>query len=116
MSAAGALKDALSPVWRRVKAVWESLSSKCRWAYGRRLAREATVKPNKAVLSCNFGRGYLCNPKYIAEALERLYPGEFDLVLLVKESDNGLPGYLRQVKYRSREAQEGARDGEVLGL
>lgn len=105
MSAAGALKDALRPVWRRVKAVRESLSSKCKWAYGRRLAREATVKPNKVVLSCNFGRGYLCNPKYVAEALERLYPGKFDLVLLVKERDNGLPGYLRQVKYGSRKAQ-----------
>lgn len=105
MSAAGVLKDALRPAWRAAKASWESLSSKCKWAYGRRLARRAAVESNKVVLSCNFGRGFLCNPKYIAEALERLYPGEFDIVLLVRERDDGLPGYLRQVKYGSREAQ-----------
>ena len=105
MSAAGVLKDVLRPAWCAAKAAGESLASKCKSAYGRRLAHRAAVEPNKVVLSCNFGRGYLCNPKYIAEALERLYPGEFDLVLLVREYDDGLPGYLRQVKYGSREAQ-----------
>lgn len=105
MSVAGVLKDALRPAWRKTKAVRRGASDRLKWAYGRRLAENAPIEPRKVVLSCNFGRGYLCNPKYIAEALERLYPGEFDLVLLVNEHDNGLPSYLRQVRYGSREAQ-----------
>lgn len=99
------LTDTLRPIWRKVKAIRSHISSKCKWAYGTRIARDAPIEPFKVVLSCNFGRGYLCNPKYIAEALERMYPGEFDIVLLVRELDESLPSYLRQVKYGSLEAQ-----------
>ncbi len=101
-----ALKNALRPAWRRFKALRQSASDKRKWAYGRKLAESTAIDPRKVVLSCNFGRGYLCNPKYIAEALERLYPGEFDIVLLLKEHDGSLPGYLRQVRYGSRAAQK----------
>lgn len=106
MGVAGMLKDALRPAWRKVNAVRHTTSNRIKWAYGRRLAKSTSIDSCKVVLSCNFGRGYLCNPKYIAEALERLYPGEFDLVLLVKKRDNSLPSYLRQVRYGSRKAQK----------
>lgn len=105
MSVGNVLKDVLRPAWRKFKVVCQDISSKSRWAYGRRLARNAVIEPRKVVLSCNFGRGFLCNPKYIAEALERLYPGEFDIVLLVCKHDGRLPGYLRQVRYGSLKAQ-----------
>ena len=105
MGVAGMLKDALRPAWRKVNAVRCTASNRIKWAYGRRLAKSTPIDSCKVVLSCNFGRGFLCNPKYIAEALERLYPGEFDIVLLAKERDNGLPPYLRQVRYGSLAAQ-----------
>ncbi len=89
-----------------ISGLCKGIADKRKWAYGRKLAESTAVDPRKVVLSCNFGRGYLCNPKYIAEALERLYPGEFDIVLLLKEHDGSLPGYLRQVRYGSRAAQK----------
>lgn len=58
------------------------------------------IKNNKIVLCSNFGTGYLCNPKYIAEALNRLYPGQYQLVLLIKNKTS-LPSYIKQVKYGS---------------
>ncbi len=72
-------------------------------ARGTLLSRACTTDYHKVVFTCNAGRGYLCNPKYIAEALQRLYPGEFDLVLLVNEFDSSLPSYLRQVKHKSND-------------
>ena len=105
MGAVGVLKEVLRPAWHAAKAACGAISNSCKWAYGRKLAAKSGIEPRKVVLSCNFGRGYLCNPKYIAEALERLYPGEFDLVLLVRKRDESLPAYLRQVRYGSRAAQ-----------
>ncbi len=101
MSAKINLKNALRPAWHAVKEARLAVKR----AYGARLSHSSETDCRKVVLSCNFGRGYLCNPKYIAEALNRLYPGEFDLVLLVRERDSSLPDYLRQVRYGSRDAQ-----------
>lgn len=98
-------KRLLRPMLRMAKDAWTVNSDKRKWAYGNKLASRSVLEPQKVVLSCNFGRGYLCNPKYIADALERLYPGVFDLVLLVTKHDDSLPNYLRQVRYGSRQAQ-----------
>jgi CDP-glycerol glycerophosphotransferase len=95
------IKDVLKPVYHSILDTAERAKD----TYGKRLSRRSMVDYRKVVLSCNFGSGYLCNPKYIAEALERLYPGEFDIVLLVQEEDPSLPSHLRQVRYGSREAQ-----------
>ncbi|MBR3225055.1 MAG: CDP-glycerol glycerophosphotransferase family protein [Atopobiaceae bacterium] len=76
-----------------------------RRANGIRLSRSSKVDLHKVVLSCNLGRGYLCNPKYIAEALNRIYPGEFDIVLLVNKPIDDLPSYIRQVRRGSSKAQ-----------
>lgn len=56
-------------------------------------------------MSCNFGQAYTCNPKYIAEAVNRMYPGYFDIVLLMQKKSQDVPSYIRQVRYRSIAAQ-----------
>ncbi len=75
------------------------------YAVGKLIGGQASTQQNKIVLICNYGRGYLCNPKYIAEAINRLYPGKYDLVLLVNDLDPEIPPYIRQVKRKSLQAQ-----------
>ena len=97
-----------SPVINLLKRAWhatKAVDAKAKWAYGAKASARANTDYRKVVLICNYGRGYLCNPKYIAEALNRLYPGEFDLVLLTNSDVADLPGYIRQVRYGSHEAQ-----------
>lgn len=74
--------------------------------YGAKASGVGKTDYRKVVLMSNMGRGYLCNPKYIGEALNRLYPGEFDLVLLTNDMRPDVPDYVRQVAYGSHEAQE----------
>lgn len=64
------------------------------------ISASSKTQLNKIVFICNYGSGYLCNPKYIAEALNRLYPGELDLVLLVNDVINDMPAHIRQAPYR----------------
>lgn len=100
--------DRNSSVARALKPAWnwaKDLKNGPKRAYGVRASRSAKTDYHKVVLSSNMGLGYLCNPKYVAEALERLYPGAYDLVLLVGERHPEVPGYVRQVRYGSREAQ-----------
>lgn len=92
---------ALKPAWNWLK----DLRNSPRRLYGAHVSRHAATDYRKVVLSSNMGRGYLCNPKYIAEALNRLYPGEFDLVLLVNNRQGDVPEYVRQVVYGTPQAQ-----------
>lgn len=58
------------------------------------------INPQKVVFICNFGNGYGCNPKYIAnELLAR--ESNLDLVWLVNEHDNSMPPQIRQVQFNS---------------
>lgn len=91
----------LKPAWHFYKK--NRLAAK--WAFGQKMAEASRTDYRKVVLISNYGRGFLCNAKYIAKALERLYPGEYDIVLLVNEVDSIIPSYVRQVKYDSRDAQ-----------
>lgn len=99
------IKNTIRPIWHKLIIVLKGAVSHCKWAYGGWIAANAVVDPRKVVVSCNFGRGYLCNPKYISEAVERLFPGEFDIVVLVRKFDECLPSHLRQVRYGSLKAQ-----------
>ncbi len=61
------------------------------------------VKKNK-VLFINFnGKGYGCNPKYIAEEIIKQNLG-YDLVWLVEDIHTPLPKEIRAVKYKSLKA------------
>ena len=53
------------------------------------------------VVFCNYnGKGYGCNPKYIAEALIRRHP-DWDYVWLVENDNMNFPKEIRTVKYNS---------------
>lgn len=67
---------------------------------GKLISTLFSTRLNKVVICCYYRIGYSCNPKYIAEALERLYPGEFKIVLLVNKPDKSVPTFVKQVKYR----------------
>ena len=95
-------KRVIKPIWFGFK----SLPELPKWIDGHRLSHVAQIDYRKVVIICNMGRGYLCNPKYIAEALNRLYPGKFDIVLLVNEFQDDVPAYIRQVAYDTHEARQ----------
>lgn len=100
--------DRHSPIMKLMVPAWNVLRDSkniTKHFYGAHASKLATTDYHKVVLMSNLGLGYLCNPKYIAEALNRLYPGEFDLVLLVNKLQNEVPYYIRQVRYDSHEAQ-----------
>ena len=80
-----------------LKLAWRKLC----WLSGTVLVRLAGTNYKKVVLNNFNGHGYSCNPKYIAEALERLYPGQFKLVLLANDDDEELPEYVTRVSPRS---------------
>lgn len=96
------VKNAAKPAWFALK----DLPNMPKRLDGILLSRWGEVNYRKVILICNMGRGYLCNPKYISEALNRLYPGKFDLVLLVNELQDDVPAYVRQVVYGSHQARQ----------
>jgi len=61
------------------------------------------LQPHKIVF-CNYnGKGYGCNPKYIAEELIRRHP-DWDYVWLAKDINTKLPKNVRAVEYDSKES------------
>ncbi len=56
---------------------------------------------NKKIVFSNFlGKGYGCNPKYIAEEIIRQQL-DYDLVWIVKDIDEEMPSQIRKVKFGS---------------
>lgn len=65
------------------------------------------IVPNKIVFDNYMGKGFGCNPKYVALKLLEKYPGQFDIVwLATKKNNNGFPEGIRVVDYASRLARE----------
>ncbi|MBQ9453138.1 MAG: CDP-glycerol glycerophosphotransferase family protein, partial [Desulfovibrio sp.] len=67
------------------------------------------IDPRKIVFDNYMGKGYGCNPKYVAEALNEKYPGKFDIVWIVSEKDKltgEIPDWIRTVSYKSKKAIE----------
>lgn len=65
------------------------------------------IEPRKIVFDNYMGKGFGCNPKYVAKALEERYPGEFDLVWIVSKGDmakSDMPKHIRKVEYGSSQA------------
>lgn len=65
------------------------------------------IQPNKIVFDNYMGKGYGCNPKYVAEKLMEKYPGRFELVWIASKqyAETGdLPDGVRVVNYASQEA------------
>lgn len=59
---------------------------------------------NKVVFDNYMGKGYGCNPKYVANKLLELYPNKFDIVWIVSEKDRNdteYPKGIRIVNYGS---------------
>ena len=65
------------------------------------ISRKLTkIVNNRIVIICNCGNGYCCNPKYIVEAMEELYPGKFEFILLTNKVNLNIPKYIKQIRYR----------------
>lgn len=65
------------------------------------------IVPNKIVFDNYMGKGFGCNPKYVALKLLEKYPGQFDIVwLATQKNSGGFPEGIRVVDYDSREARE----------
>ena len=65
------------------------------------------VKPLKIVFDNYMGKGYGCNPKYVAEKLEEKYPGKFEIVWIITKTDaidGEIPEHIRKVTYGSPKA------------
>ena len=63
------------------------------------LFRIFPIKRNKVVF-CNYnGKGYGCNPKYIAEEMHKR--NKWDMVWLVSDMESKFPEYVRKVQYNS---------------
>lgn len=58
------------------------------------------IKKNKVVFSNYVGKGYGCNPKYIAEEIIKRHP-DWDLVWMTKNTSDAFPPEIRPVKYES---------------
>ena len=80
------------------------LCRKVIWLLGSIFNSLVEVDYEKVVLNNFNGQGYSCNPKYIAEALERLYPGRYRLVLLAQGAKVDCPSYIKSVPIRSLRA------------
>ncbi|MBQ9021343.1 MAG: CDP-glycerol glycerophosphotransferase family protein [Eggerthellaceae bacterium] len=84
----------------RIKAsIWRYLDAR-----EVRKARARGAQGNKVLAICRLGMGYFDNPKYIIDALERLYPGKYSFTLLVQQPIDGVPPYMRQVELGTRQA------------
>lgn len=69
-------------------------------------ARRPIVR-NKIIFENYMGKGYGDNPKQIAQTLLEKYPGQYDLVWVVKkeeEADSCFPAGIRTVRYQSPES------------
>ncbi len=67
------------------------------------LYRIYAIKQNKIVF-CNYnGKGYGCNPKYIAQELIRRHP-DWDYVWLVNDINTKMPKEIRLVEYNSKQS------------
>ena len=100
-------------IWRSIKD-----GSFCKKLYGRGITmlsrvmyavrwRKAPVRADKIVFENYKGKGFGCNPKYIALELLRQYPGRFDMVWLVSRKEmaqSDLPPGIRAVSYDSPRA------------
>jgi len=65
------------------------------------------IQPRKIVFDNYMGKGYGCNPKYVAEKLLEKYPGKFEVVWIVSKGDavrGEIPDWIRQVDYASQKA------------
>jgi len=74
--------------------------------YGLRHATKP-IKPRKIVFDNYMGKGYGCNPKYVAEKLLEKYPGKFEVVWIVSKGDSTrseIPSWIKKVNYSSSEA------------
>lgn len=74
-----------------------------RLLYALRYARKP-IKPTKIVFDNYMGKGYGCNPKYVAEKLLEKYPGKFDIVWIISKEDSSrgkIPDWIRKVNYSS---------------
>lgn len=56
------------------------------WLYRFFYASQPIVR-NKVVFDNYMGKGYGCNPKYVAEKLLEKYPGQFDIVWVLSKKD-----------------------------
>lgn len=71
--------------------------------------RHATkpIQPQKIVFDNYMGKGYGCNAKYVAEALLKKYPEQFEMVWIVSKGEKGrrdIPDWIRKVDYGSSAA------------
>lgn len=67
------------------------------------------IVSNKVVFDNYMGKGYGCNPKYVAEKLLEKYPGKFDIVWVVSPTDAGtavFPKGIRTVLYNTPESRQ----------
>ena len=77
------------------------------WLYGFFYASHPIV-PNKIVFDNYMGKGFGCNPKYVAEKLMEKYPGQFDLVWVISKKDAKtavFPEGIRTVPYNTPESR-----------
>lgn len=75
----------------------------------RLLYMPSPIVPNKIVFDNYMGKGYGCNPKYVAEKLMEKYPGKFELVWLATKGNSNpknFPDGIRIVDYSSPDARE----------
>lgn len=78
------------------------------WFY-RTFCASQPIQPNKIVFDNYMGKGFGCNPKYVAQQLLEQYPGKLDLVWVVSKheaKDGALPEGIRAVPYASLRAQK----------
>ena len=67
-------------------------------------ARKLGIDDKRIAIVCRRGHGFADSPSYIANALNRLYPGIYDMVVLAYEKPTNLPSYVRFVAADTRDA------------
>ena len=67
-------------------------------------ARKFGIDDKRIAIVCRRGHGFSDSPRYIADALDRLYPGTYDMVVLAFEEPAELPPYVRFVAADTRDA------------
>lgn len=99
----------------RIQRKWIWFWDRCRYVlsipamrvlYPAAYARQP-IQKNKIVLDNYMGKGFGCNPKYVALKLLEQGKGAYDLVWTVSEEDrehSEIPSQIRTVKYGSRQA------------
>ena len=77
------------------------------WLYRFFYASQPIV-PNKIVFDNYMGKGYGCNPRYVADKLLEKYPGQFDIVWVVSRKDSEtavFPEGIRTVLYNTPDSR-----------